>query len=545
MIKYLLLPISFLTYALFLNAQPPGTVTVTSVTNAYYCDAKPTGAIDLTVQGGYTPYTYLWNSSTGFSSDTEDISNLKEGTYCVTVTDKFCGEASLCVVVGCEKSCPKIDLKDLDAAIQHPSICDANDGNIYFRFGGPIGGASPYEMTVYDEEGNLVSRTGQSWSGLSVGEYTILVEDANGCKGEFEAILLPEDGGVYLTSEFLPTCEGQMNGSVSVLAYSINQGSGNNEFIYTWSTGQVFQTNDIVELSGLEAGLYCVTVTSTDQENKACTAEKCFTIENVSEESPLRILFENYTEYLCPENEGSGYIDFTVTGGVPNIYETGAGEYTYNWNGTGGGGPFMAGLGAGIHTVVITDYCGNEISASYEIILFDPLSIFSEVENTCPKRSQGSIFIEVADPDRELFFEWSNGETSNPLINLEEGFYSVTITDQNGCQLFDDFEIVNFDTYEEPIEGTCDNNVYCSGTGEFLYTQMNEYNSIVFDKDCRVTVFCLNGEVINEEGVERLEDVGACMFKKYCQLDIDELGIHVDEFIETTEGTITMSEEVQ
>lgn len=205
----------FLIHTFFLSAQT-GTITVTSISNTGYCDGTPIGAVDLTVEGGYAPYTFMWDGPDSYSESTEDITNLSNGNYCVTVTDKLCGNAELCVTVKCEKSCPKIDLDDLEAAINHPSECDASDGNIYFRSGGPSGGAPPYTIIIYDEEGNLVPRTGQSWSGLSVGQYTLVVEDANGCKGGFEAILLPEDGGVYLTSEFYPACEGQMNGRISV-----------------------------------------------------------------------------------------------------------------------------------------------------------------------------------------------------------------------------------------------------------------------------------------------------------------------------------------
>lgn len=58
-----------------------------------------TGSIDLTVSGGTAPYTYNWSGPNGLTFTTEDISNLASGKYTVTVTDKYCGTATLTVQV--------------------------------------------------------------------------------------------------------------------------------------------------------------------------------------------------------------------------------------------------------------------------------------------------------------------------------------------------------------------------------------------------------------------------------------------------------------
>ncbi|HLP12412.1 MAG TPA: T9SS type A sorting domain-containing protein [Flavobacteriales bacterium] len=58
-----------------------------------------TGAVDLTVTGGVAPFTYNWNGPSGFTATTEDISGLDMGTYTVTVTDFYCGVATLVISV--------------------------------------------------------------------------------------------------------------------------------------------------------------------------------------------------------------------------------------------------------------------------------------------------------------------------------------------------------------------------------------------------------------------------------------------------------------
>ncbi len=58
-----------------------------------------TGSIDLTVSGGVAPYTYSWTGPNGNMGTDEDLNNLAEGEYTVTVTDKYCGLAKLTVKI--------------------------------------------------------------------------------------------------------------------------------------------------------------------------------------------------------------------------------------------------------------------------------------------------------------------------------------------------------------------------------------------------------------------------------------------------------------
>jgi hypothetical protein len=58
-----------------------------------------TGAIDLTMNGVTAPFVFKWQGPAGFSATTEDINSLGEGKYTVTVTDKYCGIATLTIDV--------------------------------------------------------------------------------------------------------------------------------------------------------------------------------------------------------------------------------------------------------------------------------------------------------------------------------------------------------------------------------------------------------------------------------------------------------------
>ncbi|MDV7396232.1 SprB repeat-containing protein, partial [Arthrospira platensis SPKY1] len=55
------------------------------------------GAVNITVAGGQSPYTYSWSGPGGFTSSSQNLSGLAEpGLYCVSVTD-----ARNCVRTAC------------------------------------------------------------------------------------------------------------------------------------------------------------------------------------------------------------------------------------------------------------------------------------------------------------------------------------------------------------------------------------------------------------------------------------------------------------
>lgn len=69
--------------SLTVTITEPAAITLsTSVTHAS-CFGCTDGSIDLTVNGGVSPYAYAWSNT----ATTEDITGLAAGSYCVTVTD--------------------------------------------------------------------------------------------------------------------------------------------------------------------------------------------------------------------------------------------------------------------------------------------------------------------------------------------------------------------------------------------------------------------------------------------------------------------------
>lgn len=63
--------------------QPDFLLSIRSTIDPLACGESSTGRIDISVNGGYPPYSYLWSNG----QTSEDIDNLNAGFYFVTVTD--------------------------------------------------------------------------------------------------------------------------------------------------------------------------------------------------------------------------------------------------------------------------------------------------------------------------------------------------------------------------------------------------------------------------------------------------------------------------
>lgn len=87
-----------------ITTSPP--MTLTAAVTDEGCFGTADGAIDLTVSGGTSPYTFDWdNDGTGDNDDTEDLSGLLAGTYIVVVTDNLGCTESLSVSVSSDPDC--------------------------------------------------------------------------------------------------------------------------------------------------------------------------------------------------------------------------------------------------------------------------------------------------------------------------------------------------------------------------------------------------------------------------------------------------------
>ncbi len=129
------------------------------------------GAIDLTITGGTAPFAYNWTGPGGFESTAEDLTDLAAGVYVVTVTDSWCGVATLEVIVE-------------ENEVDDPNVGLADEDNFPFSiYPNPTSGLlyltsdSPLDVAVYTILGEQIlsvnNTTQIDLTGYPVGVYMI------------------------------------------------------------------------------------------------------------------------------------------------------------------------------------------------------------------------------------------------------------------------------------------------------------------------------------------------------------------------------------
>ncbi|KAF2340120.1 SprB repeat-containing protein, partial [Flavobacterium ginsenosidimutans] len=152
--------------------------------------------------------------------------------------------------------------------------------------------------------------TAATATGLSAGNYTVTVTDANSCSANANVIINEPTALTASISKTNVSCNGGTNGSAAV---SVTGGTG--AYTYLWApSGGTAAT-----ASGLIAGTYTVTVTD---------ANLCQTTETVTIDEPAALTASTTkTDVLCSQAD-NGTATVTASGGT--------GPYTYSWSPSGG-----------------------------------------------------------------------------------------------------------------------------------------------------------------------------------------------------------------
>ena len=387
--------------ATFTVTQPALITPVTTVTNVA-CFGGNTGAINLAVTGGYSPFTYRWNDGV----DSQTRASLYTGTYDVTITDNHA-----CTMTAAATVNQPTQLTSSASGVS-PLCFGVNTGTVTAS---GHGGTSPYN---YNWTGGI---TTQTQTGLPPGNYNVTVTDANGCTSHSGTTLSSPVAINIVATGSNVACNGSNTGTII-----INPSGGTSPYTFNWGGGVTTQN-----LSNLGAGSYTVTVT----DNVGCTASNT-TVVGQSTNLATTATVTNATCF----GSSTGSIITNTTGGTS--------PYTYNW----GGGITTSqrnNLTAGNYAVTVTDHAGCSVSTSSVVGQPALLTVSATTTPaTCFNGTGGTVNVTVAGGTGTYTYNWGGGITTPNRTNLAAGNYTLTVTDGADCT------VSNTTTVTQPTQVT-------------------------------------------------------------------------------------------
>jgi len=369
------------------NDQISASIASTDISCFGYADGEAT----VTANGGTGTYTYEWSNG----QTTITASDLDEGTYTVTVTD-----ANDCQV---ETSVIIYEPNELFASTINTDVaCFGNcNGSITVN---ASGGTSPYEYDI----GNGY-QTENIFDNLCADNYTITVQDDNGCAATADATINePPVLNASISSSTI-SCFNSNNGSATVSA-----SGGTGLYTYLWSDGQTTQT-----ANNLEDATYNVTVF----DGNLCEAYASVTINENPEVTASPVVNANVTCFGGSDGQA------TVTPGG------GTASYTYLWS-DGQDTPTAIDLSA--VTYEVTVYDDHQCEGHTSVTITEPEELIiteNHVNVDCYGNSTGEIEVTATGGTSPYNYTMNNDPVpdNGPYTNLTAGTYTIEVTDDNGC----------------------------------------------------------------------------------------------------------------
>jgi|GEM_PF-5871835 len=282
------------------------------------------------------------------------------------------------------------------------------------------GGAPPYSFQ-WSGPGGFIS-TSEDLSGLSAGNYEVIVTDATGHSVSGSPLL---QSGLLLDIVGDTTiCVGS---AANLWLDAINS-------VVTWSPA---------------AGLSC-----TDCPNPVASPAVTTTYTGTAENGEGCVQSANVTVYVRTYDNlsSNSFSNSPVCQGNTLVLEAPAGFSfeSYQWSGPGGysasgASAAITGVGvdqAGMYSLTAVDELGCTAFAEFEVVVGTPPALTdAEISNaSCSYSDNGAIDISVAG-NGPFIYEWSNGYIGEDPDTLAPGMYLVMITDAYQCEAQFDFQV--------------------------------------------------------------------------------------------------------
>ena len=390
-----------------ISINQPAQIISNDLTSDVSCFGGSDGLIEITIEGGISPYTtYLYNANQeNISTESGDLisfNNLESGDYYYSVLD-----SNGCLITGDEIIFNINQPNEIIIELNETGGVSCNNSEDGFIDITVSGGNPNYSYVWVNPMGDSFNT--EDLQNVSGGNYSLTLTDQNGCE-ELFSIEINENEAVSFDVDF-EDC------NVNDIEISINASGGIPNYFYSLSyDNNIVDSNTNGNFEGLEAGEYLVSV--NDSNN--CESESYISLNS----SPLANFETDEFEFSL-SNEPTEFTDLSIDNNIISwSWDFGDGNNSNQQN------PTNQYLQPGVYfvTLEVVDIFGCSDVITKE------LRVLQDYYSYTP-----NIFTPNNDGMNDTF--------SPSLMNIDYESYSLTIFDRWGNELF------KTNKYEEGWDG--------------------------------------------------------------------------------------------
>ncbi|MFN0214864.1 MAG: hypothetical protein ACKVT2_11465, partial [Saprospiraceae bacterium] len=398
--------------------------------------------LNLLTGGPALPNTYQWSNG----ETTQSLANIPPGDYSVTVTG-----SNGCTATG-SATVPDVPIPiGLSATIIDQTSCDTTlNGLIALTI-------SPPNLPFVWSNG----ATTKTIKNLTPGSYTVTVSAGGTCVREETYVVNDLRDFPNIPAVPSPSLCGLPNGSINMTITG-----GGQPFEVLWSTGDTSQ-----DLSQLVADTFFVTVTNS----AGCSSQNAAIVTNIN--PAIDIIGNSTNNISCALPTGSVFLDVVTT---DSLFLTIWSDtlLNYMWS-SGHTADSLFNLSAGDYLVTVSygPGCIDLDTFAVANTAFPPSLSTSATATNCDF-SNGAVDLNVSGGTGPFGYLWSNAATTEDLVNLAPGTYSVTVTGLNSCTAVSAATVLN-NNVALSVSGTPIENNSCAvsnGSLDISVTPSGVYN---------------------------------------------------------------------
>lgn len=362
------------------------------------CEGQTNQPFELIAEGSAGPFTFLWTGPNGYMSTEQNPTDIiSPGQYILEVNN-FYG----CVTTFIQELEQCSGIKSIEFEILPD--CGGQGGTIMASVNGG--------MTPYTYEWSTGATTAELM-GVPAGVYSLTVIDQAGCSLNEDVVLPSVPGpGPQFTGTVNHACSDE-NGSIYLELDNVPS-----PYTIEWSDGS---TTEEIEL--LAAGTYSVTVTD---------ANGCFNNETFTVFEAPKYTIESIPATCAGAANGRITLlqDFSSQPGPVSISWSDGPQYNGQTN--------RENLNPGNYVVTVMGSISGcvyqqsiVVEAETAPVLLTGIKHHDYIR--CEGETGMATVVLAEDGTSPYAIEWSTGETTATITNLNPGYYGVTVTDANGC----------------------------------------------------------------------------------------------------------------